>query len=61
MDRCLLKFQVGAPGMPPTYVILWFLFAAGGIPHKRNFQWGIKIDNNIWRWYLPIQPCLNVS
>ena len=32
MDRCLLKFQVGASGMPSTYVVLWFFFAAGRIP-----------------------------
>src|SRR5215208_6772385 len=61
MDRCVLKFQVGAPGMTSTYVILWFLFTAGRIPQKSNFQRGIKIDNHIWRWYLSVQPCLGVS
>jgi len=55
-DRRLLKFQVGAPGMAPAYVILWFLFAARGIPQKRNSQWGIKVNHQVRRRDLSVEP-----
>lgn len=36
-DWCFPKIQVGTSSMPPTDVVLWFLFTTSGIPRNRHF------------------------